>query len=109
MRSQAGRLKERLRDVLEVPTGADLLLGNGSDELIQLLILAIGGPGSVVFAPDPSFAMYALVARATGRRFESVALDGLQLRVERVGASRYARQRSGVDTHHVPAVSVSRG
>ena len=73
---KAAALKERLRDVLDVPASADLLLGNGSDELIQLLILAIGGPGSVVFAPDPSFAMYALVTRAMGRRFESVALDG---------------------------------
>jgi histidinol-phosphate aminotransferase len=68
-------LKERLREALAVPDCADVVLGNGSDELIQLLILAIGGPGSCVFAPDPSFAMYALVARATGRRFESVALD----------------------------------
>ena len=72
---RASKLKERLREVLAVPASAQVLLGNGSDELIQLLILAIGGPGSVVFAPDPSFAMYALLARATGRRFESVALD----------------------------------
>ena len=72
---KASALKERLRGVLAVPASADMLLGNGSDELIQLLILAIGGPGSVVFAPDPSFAMYALVARATGRRFVSVPLD----------------------------------
>ena len=71
---RASMLKERLREVLAVPASAHLLLGNGSDELIQLLILAIGGSGSVVFAPDPSFAMYALVARATGRRFESVPL-----------------------------------
>jgi histidinol-phosphate aminotransferase len=72
---RATELKKRLREALAVPAFADILLGNGSDELIQLLILAIGGPGSVVFAPDPSFAMYALVARATGRRFESVPLD----------------------------------
>jgi histidinol-phosphate aminotransferase len=72
---RASRLTARLRQVLAVPASADVLLGNGSDELIQLLILAIGGPGSTVFAPDPSFAMYALVARATGRRFESVPLD----------------------------------
>ena len=72
---KASRLAARLRQVLAVPASAQVLLGNGSDELIQLLILAIGGPGSTVFAPDPSFAMYALVARATGRRFESVPLD----------------------------------
>ena len=37
---KAAPLKERLREVLDVPASADLLLGNGSDELIQLLILA---------------------------------------------------------------------
>jgi histidinol-phosphate aminotransferase len=81
---RASELKVRLRTVLGVPASAELLLGNGSDELIQLLILAIGGPGSVVFAPDPSFAMYALVARATGRRFESVPLEesGFSLRLD---------------------------
>ena len=72
---KATALSKRLRAVLAVPESADILLGNGSDELIQLLILAIGGPGSVVFAPDPSFAMYALLARTTGRRFVSVPLD----------------------------------
>ena len=72
---KSSELKARLREVMEVPTSAQLLLGNGSDELIQLLILAIGGAGSVVFAPDPSFAMYALLARATGRRFVGVPLS----------------------------------
>lgn len=72
---KASELKARLRSAMAVPEAAGMLLGNGSDELIQLLILAIGGAGSVVLAPDPSFAMYALVARATGRRFVTVALD----------------------------------
>lgn len=71
---KAPELKARLRAALNVPASAQLLLGNGSDELIQLLILAMGGAGSVVFAPDPSFAMYALVARATGRRFVTTPL-----------------------------------
>lgn len=81
---RAEPLKARLRASLEVPDDADVLLGNGSDELIQLLILAVGGAGSVVFAPDPSFAMYGLVARATGRRYETVALDSedFSLRLE---------------------------
>jgi histidinol-phosphate aminotransferase len=72
---KASSLQACLRAALGVPESAQVLLGNGSDELIQLLILAIGGAGSVVFAPDPSFAMYALVARATGRRFVTVPLD----------------------------------
>ena len=83
---KSSELKARLREVMSVPPSAQLLLGNGSDELIQLLILAIGGAGSAVFAPDPSFAMYALVARATGRRFVSVPLceTDFSLRLETV-------------------------
>lgn len=72
---RAAPLKARLRSALGVAEELDLLLGNGSDELIQLLVLAIGGPGSVVLAPDPSFAMYGLLARVTGRRFVSTPLD----------------------------------
>ena len=81
---RAAGLKARLRQVMEIPQAAGLLLGNGSDELIQLLVLAIGGAGSVVLAPDPSFAMYALVSRVIGRRFVTVALDesNFDLRIE---------------------------
>ena len=81
---RARELKSRLREVMAIPAAAELLLGNGSDELIQLLVLAVGGAGSVVLAPDPSFAMYALVSRVTGRRFVNVALDesNFDLRLE---------------------------
>lgn len=71
---RAAPLKARLRDHMGVPAGIDLVLGNGSDELIQLIVLGIGGPGSVVLAPEPSFAMYRLVARVTGRRYVGVPL-----------------------------------
>jgi len=81
---QAALLKTRLREKFGIPDAAEILLGNGSDELIQLLVLAIGGAGSVVLAPDPSFAMYGLVSRLTGRRFVTVALDetNFDLRIE---------------------------
>lgn len=81
---RARDLKKRLRQVMSIPESAGVLLGNGSDELIQLMVLAFGGSGSVVLAPDPSFAMYGLVARVTGRRFATVALDeaDFDLRIE---------------------------
>ena len=67
-------LKQALRDALGIPEGAELILGNGSDELIQLLLLAVGGPGRTVLAPEPSFVMYRMSAVATGTRFASVPL-----------------------------------
>ncbi len=48
-----------------------MLLGNGSDELIQAIILAFGGP---VLAPTPSFAMYELSARALSQDVVTVPL-----------------------------------
>lgn len=70
---KADRLRSVLASELGVAPGA-LVLGNGSDELIQLLLLAIGGPGTTVLAPVPTFSMYELIARAQGLRFEGVPM-----------------------------------
>jgi len=67
-------LKTALRETLGLPVGAQLLLGNGSDELIQLLAMAVAGPGRSLLAPTPSFAMYPLVAAFTGLEFVGVPL-----------------------------------
>jgi histidinol-phosphate aminotransferase len=48
-----------------------MLLGNGSDELIQAIILAFGGP---VLVPTPSFAMYEITARALSQKVVTVPL-----------------------------------
>nr|MBS0021195.1 histidinol-phosphate transaminase [Gammaproteobacteria bacterium] len=79
---QATELKGWLRAVMKVPAAFDLLLGNGSDELIQLILLAVAAPGRTVLVPEPSFAMYRLLAVALGfncigvpLRAEDFALD----------------------------------
>jgi histidinol-phosphate aminotransferase len=48
---------------------------NGSDEAIQMLLIAAGGPGAVVVAPVPTFVMYELAARALGLTFVGVPLS----------------------------------
>lgn len=68
----AGALKARLRQVFDIPDQAAILTGNGSDEIIQMLELAIGGP---VLAPVPTFVMYETVARLVGAEFVGVALN----------------------------------
>ena len=55
--------KERLGKVIGLPLGMQLMLGNGSDELIHLIILACAKPGATVLAPAPSFVMYEMSAR----------------------------------------------
>jgi histidinol-phosphate aminotransferase len=54
----APRLREKLRRVMQVPAGFELLLGNGSDEIIAMIINAVAAPGAVVMAPTPAFVMY---------------------------------------------------
>ncbi len=67
------RLKQALRVAHEVPEGAEILLGNGSDELIQLLLMALK-PGSTVMAPEPTFVMYRQVSLSLGLNFVGVPL-----------------------------------
>jgi histidinol-phosphate aminotransferase len=71
---QARRLKDRLRAALDVPAPTGLLLGNGSDELIEIILLALARPGATVLAPTPTFVMYELLARVAGLRFVGVPL-----------------------------------
>jgi len=49
-----------------------MVIGNGSDELIQAIILAFGGP---VLIPSPTFAMYEITARALAQDVASLPLD----------------------------------
>ena len=74
-----GKRINELRDVLmahaQVPPGFDLMLGNGSDELISLLAMACDVPGACVLAPVPGFVMYGLSAKLQGLKFVGVLLD----------------------------------
>lgn len=78
----AGEVADRLRRVFGVPEAADLLLGNGSDEILQILIHAVAERGRTVVAPEPGFAMYRLLAEAAGMEFVGVPL-GEDFRLDR--------------------------
>lgn len=79
---EARALKAALRRHMGLDAGSELILGNGSDELILLLCMALGGPGRTVLAPEPTFVMYRLLAAATGSRFEGVALHPADFSLE---------------------------
>ncbi len=53
---------------------AGVLVGNGSNELLQLLLFACVSPGEVVAVAQPSFSLYALQARALGAEVREVPL-----------------------------------
>lgn len=70
----AAHLKARLRTALAIPAGAELLLGNGSDEIIQMLVMATARPGTTVMSVDPTFVMFRLIATFCGVRYTGVPL-----------------------------------
>lgn len=66
-------LKAALAAANGVPEGAGLLLGNGSDEIIQMLLMALK-PGARVMAPEPTFVMYRQISLSLGLPFVGVPL-----------------------------------
>ncbi|MEP7183583.1 MAG: histidinol-phosphate transaminase [Betaproteobacteria bacterium] len=70
----ADAVKSALRRSLGLPDAAGLILGNGSDELIQIVTSALARPGAVTLAPEPSFVMYRMNALYAGMRFVGVPL-----------------------------------
>jgi histidinol-phosphate aminotransferase len=65
-------LRAELAKYARMPDGCDIMLGNGSDELISLLTLAADVPGNVVLAPVPGFVMYEMSAKLQGLKFVGV-------------------------------------
>lgn len=70
----AAALKRAIRAALKVPDELDLLLGNGSDEIIQMLALAVARPGAVLLGVEPSFVMFRMIATIAGLRYVGVPL-----------------------------------
>jgi histidinol-phosphate aminotransferase len=68
------KLREALALRMRVPQGMAVLLGNGSDELIQMLILALARPGAAMMFPSPTFVMYAMGATFSGMKAIPVPL-----------------------------------
>jgi len=57
-----------------MPDGFELMLGNGSDELISMIAMACDVPGAGILAPVPGFVMYAMSAQLQGLKFTGVPL-----------------------------------
>ncbi len=53
---------------------ANIVMGNGSDDIIAILVRALVTPGDRVVVPSPSFLMYDICARAAGAVVDTVPL-----------------------------------
>ena len=69
------KLKQKLQDQFGPKDTSALLLGNGSDELIQLLVMAIAKPDACILSVTPSFSMYEMIGDIVGVESYSVSLD----------------------------------
>lgn len=86
----ADGLRHVIRTRMGVPEGAQILFGNGSDEIIQMIAMAVAKPGATLLAPEPSFVMYRMIATFCGLRYVGVPLtenfaldaDEMVLRIE---------------------------
>lgn len=65
-------LKQKLKENMEIPGDMQIMLGNGSDEIIQIILMAVYGAAKAVISPRPSFVMYDMISTFTGMRFVSV-------------------------------------
>lgn len=72
----ANVLKLKIREAFKLPDDMSLILGNGSDELIQLIAMAVQGADRCVMAPEPSFSMYRMIATFVGMEYVGVPLKG---------------------------------
>ena len=68
------QLCELIRRKMGVPAGMEILLGNGSDELIQLLAIALARDGASMMYPAPTFVVYGMSAIFTNMRAVQVPL-----------------------------------
>ena len=72
--SSSVSLKSSLRETMEIPMGMDIMLGNGSDEIIQIIALALARTGAVLMSVEPAFVMFRMIATYTNMEYIGVPL-----------------------------------
>ena len=70
---EARQLTATIKRVNDIPDDFAVLLGNGSDEIIQLLLMALPPTASVI-STTPSFVMYKQLADCLGLHYHGVPL-----------------------------------
>ena len=90
---EAKRLAKTLKEANNIPQQSDILLGNGSDEIIQILLMALSSHAQVL-APSPSFVMYKQVALSLGLQYQDTPLlaDSFELDIPAILATIKTKQ-----------------
>ena len=70
----AQELSQTIKRIYQINDQFDVILGNGSDEIIQLLLMALPNTASVM-APNPGFVMYKQLSDCLGLNYLSIPLQ----------------------------------
>lgn len=73
--SKSTSLAAKIKHCFELPDSCEVILGNGSDELIQIILMATARPGASILSPTPSFVMYQQTAELLNMTFIGVDLQ----------------------------------
>lgn len=78
-------LHDALAKLLQLDEEIDILIGNGSNELIQMMLLVMIERGAKVIIPTPTFALYRIISTILGATAIEVPLkDDLTFDVDRI-------------------------
>lgn len=72
--ADATELKTAIRDAMNIPAELDILFGNGSDEIIQIIAMALAKPGATLLSVEPAFVMFKMIATFCGLKYVGVPL-----------------------------------
>lgn len=73
--ASAASLKVTLREALDIPDEMAIMLGNGSDEIIQIIAMATAKPGAVLMSVEPAFAMFRMIAAFANINYVGIPLN----------------------------------
>ena len=70
----AAKLRAAIRQAMHIPHTFEIVLGNGSDEIIQMIVTACAKPGATLLSFEPSFVMFKMIATFCGLDYVGVPL-----------------------------------
>ena len=71
----APELVRQIRRSMSISHQMGVLLGNGSDEIIQMIVMALAKPGRTLLSVEPAFVMYRMIATFCGMDYVGVPLN----------------------------------
>jgi histidinol-phosphate aminotransferase len=73
--ASATQLKANVTSGLAISDEMDILLGNGSDEIIQIIAMAVARPGAVLMSVEPAFVMFRMIAAFANIQYVGIPLQ----------------------------------